>query len=120
MIKVLIVDDAMFVRYTLKAILERNGFEVVGEAENGALGVKKYFECKPDIVTMDITMPEMDGITALKAIIKENPKAKIIMVSAMGQEAFVKEAVLNGARYFIAKPFEEERVVETLKKIAAI
>lgn len=120
MTKVLIVDDAMFVRYTLKDMLERNGFQVVGEAENGEIGIRKYLECKPDIVTMDITMPEMDGITALKAIIKENPKAKIVMVSAMGQESFVKEAVLNGARYFIAKPFEEDRVVETLKKIAAI
>ena len=94
---VLIVDDAAFMRVTLKTLLERNNFKVSGEAVNGIEGIKKYIEVKPDIVTMDITMPEMDGVTALKEIIKINPNAKVIMISAMGQESMVKEAVLSGA-----------------------
>jgi len=118
--KVLIVDDAAFMRLTLRTMLERNGFEVVAEAENGAVGIRKYQEFKPDIVTMDITMPEMDGITALKAITKHDPKAKVIMMSAMGQESIIKEAILNGARYFLVKPFKEPQVLETLNKIAAM
>ena len=88
---VLIVDDAAFMRVTLKTLLERNNFKVSGEAVNGIEGIKKYIEVKPDIVTMDITMPEMDGVTALKEIIKINPNAKVIMISAMGQESMVKK-----------------------------
>jgi two-component system chemotaxis response regulator CheY len=115
--KVLIVDDAAFMRATIKAILERNGFEVAGEAENGALGVKKYLELRPDIVTMDITMPEMTGIEALQKIRSFDPDAKVVMITSMGQESLVKEAVVSGARSFLVKPFKEEHVIQTLKKI---
>jgi two-component system, chemotaxis family, chemotaxis protein CheY len=118
--KVLIVDDAAFMRMAIKQILVKAGFELVGEAENGAVGVAKYKECQPDIVTLDITMPEMDGIQALKAIRNINPNAKVIMVSAMGQEPMVKEAILNGAKSFIVKPFKEDHVISVLNKIAAI
>lgn len=115
--KVLIVDDAAFMRAAIKTILERNGFEVVGEAENGAIGVRKYQELRPDIVTMDITMPEMTGLEALKHIRSFDPDAKVIMITAMGQERLVKEAILSGAKSFIVKPFKEEHVVQTLKKL---
>ena len=120
MIKVLIVDDAAFMRMTIKMMLERNGFEIVGEAENGKIGVKKYIECQPDLVTMDMTMPEMGGVESLKEIIKHDPKAKVVMVSAMGQEGMVKESILNGAKSFIVKPFVEEHMIETLTKIALL
>ena len=104
-------------RAAIKTILERNGFEVVGEAENGAIGVRKYQELRPDIVTMDITMPEMTGLEALKHIRSFDPDAKVIMITAMGQEHLVKEAILSGAKSFIIKPFKEEHVVQTLKKL---
>jgi len=120
MTKVLIVDDAAFMRLAIRRMLEGNDFEVIGEAENGAEGVKKYFELLPDIVTMDITMPEMGGVEALKAIMQRDPKAKVVMCSAMGQEIMVKEAVMAGARSFIVKPFKEEHVVHTLKKIVSV
>lgn len=120
LVKVLIVDDAAFMRMSIKMMLERNGFEVAGEAENGETAVKKYIDCKPDLVTMDITMPEMGGIDSLKLIRKYDPKAKVIMVSAMGQESMVKESILNGAKSFIVKPFKEEYVVETLTKVASL
>ena len=114
---VLIVDDAAFMRMRLKMMLERNGYQVVGEAENGEVGIKKYMELKPDLVTMDITMPEMDGITALKAIMQYDPKACILLVSAMGQQHFVMEAITSGAKGFIVKPFQEEHIVKTLSKL---
>lgn len=114
---VLIVDDAAFMRMSLKMMLERNGYQVVGEAENGEVGIKKYMELKPDLVTMDITMPEMDGITALKAIMQYDPKACILLVSAMGQQHFVMEAITSGAKDFIVKPFQEEHIVKTLSKL---
>jgi len=117
---VLIIDDAAFMRLALKTMLERNGFEVVGEAENGVLGVLKFQECQPDLVTMDITMPELDGISALKKITSLSPSAKVVMVSAMGQQSMVKEAVMNGAKYFIVKPFNEAQVIETLNKVFAM
>ncbi len=116
--KVLIVDDMLFMRMALKSILEKNGFLIVDSAENGVEAVKKYMECAPDIVTMDITMPEMSGLDALKKIKQYNPKAKVVMVSAMGQERFVKEAIMSGADNFIVKPFKEAQVIETLNKIA--
>ena len=115
--RVLIVDDAAFMRASLKMMLERNSFEVVGEAENGAIGIRKYEELRPDIVTMDITMPEVDGIQAIKAIMKFDKEAKIVVVSAMGQEPYVREAVVSGAKGFIVKPFKEEHVVKTLSKL---
>jgi len=115
--KVLVVDDAAFMRMALKIILEKNGFQVVGEAENGRLGVRKYKELDPDLVTLDITMPEMDGLTALKEIMKINNKAKVIIVSALGQENHVREAIVSGARSFIVKPFTEEHVTKVLNAI---
>ena len=118
--KVLIVDDMTFVRFALGTILEKNGYEVVGEAKNGAEAVRKYAECAPDIVTMDITMPEMSGIEALKAILAKDPKAKVVIVSAMGQESFVKEAIVSGAKHFILKPFKDEMVMKTINSIAAL
>lgn len=118
--KVLIVDDAAFMRLAIKTLLEKNGYEVIGEAENGAIGLEKYKELKPDIVTMDITMPEMTGIEALKKIKTFDPSAKVIMLSAMGQESMVKEAILSGAKTFIVKPFKEEHVVQTLNKVLSV
>jgi two-component system chemotaxis response regulator CheY len=115
--KILIVDDAAFIRFAIRTAVEKNGFEVVGEAENGSQGIKKYQELMPDIVTMDITMPDMSGLEALKAIIKFDPKARIVMLSAMGQEVMVREAVMNGAVSFIVKPFKEDHLIKTLNKV---
>lgn len=116
--RVLLVDDAAFIRMTLRMMLEKNGFEIAGEAGNGVEAVQLYQELKPDIVTLDITMPQMDGIQALKKIISIAPDAKIIMVTAMGQEAMVREAVVSGAKGFIVKPFKEDLVVKALNKLA--
>jgi len=118
MARVLIVDDAAFMRISIKNMLTKNGYEVVGEAENGKVGVEKYKELKPDIVTMDITMPEMSGLDALKEIIKFDPAAKVVMVSAMGQEAMVRDSVISGAKTFIVKPFKEDGIVSALKKFS--
>ncbi|WP_371371250.1 response regulator [Sporomusa aerivorans] len=115
-IKVLVVDDAAFMRMMIKDILSKNGYDVVGEAENGLKAVEKYQELKPDLTTMDITMPEMDGITAVKEIKKLDASAKIIMCSAMGQQAMVIEAIQSGARDFIVKPFQPDRVLEAVRK----
>ncbi|MCX7779280.1 MAG: response regulator [Negativicutes bacterium] len=115
-IRVLVVDDAAFMRMMIKDILGKNGYEVVGEAANGLQAVEKYQELRPDITTMDITMPEMDGITAVKEIKKLDPNAKIIMCSAMGQQAMVIEAIQSGARDFIVKPFQPDRVLEAVRK----
>lgn len=114
--KVLIVDDAAFMRMMLRDILAKNGFEVVGEADNGKIAVQMYNELKPDVVTMDITMPEMDGIAAVKEIKAADPNAKVVMVSAMGQQAMVIEAIRSGAADFIVKPFQPDRVLEALGK----
>ena len=114
---VLVVDDAAFMRVTIKNMLEKNGFSVVGEAENGKVAVNKFHELSPDIVTMDITMPEMDGLAALKAIMQMNSSARIVMMTAMGQQGMVKEAVMAGAKGFIVKPFKEETVVSALAKL---
>lgn len=116
--KVLVVDDAAFMRMMLKDILTKNGFEIVGEAENGAAGVAAFQKLKPDIVTMDITMPEMNGIDAVKAIKSLDASAKIVMVSAMGQQSMVIEAIQAGASDFIVKPFQPERVIDALTKVA--
>ena len=117
MSKVLIVDDAAFMRISIKNMLTKNGYEIVGEAENGAMGVQMYKDLQPDIVTMDITMPEMSGLDALKEIIKTDPQAKVVMVSAMGQEAMVREAIVSGAKGFIVKPFKEEGIIAAMKKL---
>ena len=113
---ILIVDDASFMRMMIKDILTKNGFEVVGEAENGAKAVEKYKELDPELVIMDITMPEMDGIQAVKEIKKINGEARVVMCSAMGQQAMVIEAIQAGAKDFIVKPFQADRVVEAVKK----
>jgi two-component system chemotaxis response regulator CheY len=118
--RVLVVDDSIFMRMAVKRILDENGFEVIGEAENGAIAVIKYKELKPDIVTMDITMPEMTGLEALKEIRKFDPEAKVIMVSAMGQEAMVRETIILGAKSFIVKPFKNDYVIQTLNKVLAV
>lgn len=118
--KILIVDDAAFMRLSLKSMLERNGFEVVDEAENGSVGVQKYIKHQPDLVTLDVTMPEMDGIGALKEIMSINHDAKVIMVSAMGQENIVRQAIMLGAKSFIVKPFTEDHVVKTISGILAM
>ncbi|PLV56817.1 chemotaxis protein CheY [Thermotoga sp. SG1] len=116
--RVLIVDDAAFMRMMLKDIIVKAGYEVAGEATNGREAVEKYKELKPDIVTMDITMPEMNGIDAIKEIMKIDPNAKIIVCSAMGQQAMVIEAIKAGAKDFIVKPFQPSRVVEALNKVS--
>ena len=114
---ILICDDAAFMRMMLKDILVKEGYEVVGEAVNGADGVEKYNSLKPDLVTMDITMPDMDGISALKAIKQADPATKVIMCSAMGQQAMVVESIQAGAKDFIVKPFQRDRVIEAIKKV---
>ena len=116
MATVLIVDDAAFMRMMIKDILSKNGFEIVGEAENGQKALEKWTELRPDLTTMDITMPEMDGISAVKEIKKVDPNAKVIMCSAMGQQAMVIEAIQSGARDFIVKPFQPDRVIEAVRK----
>ncbi|GKX68564.1 response regulator [Inconstantimicrobium mannanitabidum] len=118
--KILIVDDAAFVRKKIRLLVEQNDFEVVGEAENGIEALNMYKLYKPDIVTMDITMPLMDGIEALKSILNFDPKAKVVVVSALGQEAQVKRAVLSGAKSFIVKPLNDEYVINALRKVAAM
>lgn len=117
MTKVLIVDDAAFMRMMIKDILEKNGFQVVGEANNGIKAVELYKKERPDVVTMDITMPDMDGIDAVKEIKAFDPAAKIIMCSAMGQQTMVMDAIKAGARDFIVKPFQPDRVLEAIKKV---
>ena len=114
--RIMIVDDAIFMRMKLKDILEKNGYEVVAEAQNGADAIEKFRAERPDIVTMDITMPEMNGIEALKGIKRIDPSAKVIMCSAMGQQAMVMEAIQSGALDFIVKPFETERVIDSIQK----
>lgn len=115
--KILITDDAAFMRMMLKDILTKGGYDVVGEAVNGNEAIEKYNEFKPDLVTMDITMPQCDGITALKQIMAADASAKIVMCSAMGQQAMVIESIQAGAKDFIVKPFQPQRVLEAVKKL---
>jgi two-component system chemotaxis response regulator CheY len=110
-----VVDDALFMRAMLKKLLTEAGFDIAGEAENGRVAVDLYQELKPDVVMMDITMPEMDGLTALKEIVKLDPAAKVVMCTALGQERSVMEAMNAGAKDYILKPFNAEKVVEVLK-----
>ena len=114
---ILLVDDATFMRAKMKSLVEKLGFQVVGEGANGQEGVEKYKALSPDIVIMDITMPEMDGVEALRQIMKHNPKAAVVMVSAMGQERIVMETVLAGAKTFIVKPYQDEKVAQVLSKL---
>lgn len=114
--RVMIVDDALFMRNMLRDILSGNGFEVVAEAANGNEAVEQYRLHKPDLVTMDIVMPLKSGIEALQEIIQEDPAARVVMCSALGQESLVMEAVQSGARDFIIKPFDETRVLDVLAR----
>ena len=118
MAKILVVDDAEFLRVRLNKILDTEGYEVF-QAENGSKAVASYKEIHPDVVLMDVTMPEMDGLTALKEIIGFDSKARVIMLTALGQESVVLEAVKSGARDFIVKPFEHERVMKAISKLLA-
>ncbi len=115
--KILIVDDAAFMRMMLKDILTEAGYEIAGEMEDGKDVVTRYRELRPDLVTMDIIMSEVDGITAVKELMNEDNDAKILMVSAMGQQPLVKEAIDSGARGYIVKPFNPQKVVEEVKRI---
>lgn len=115
--RVLVVDDAAFMRISIKNILTKHGYEVCGEAENGEVAVQRFKELNPDIVTMDITMPEMDGLASLKQILSIQPRANVVMVSAMGQETMVREAIIAGAKGFIVKPFKEDVIVGALNNI---
>ena len=114
---ILIVDDASFMRMMVKDILTKGGYNVVGEAVNGKDAVEKYGQLHPDLVTLDITMPELDGLGALKQIKELDSNANIIMCSAMGQQAMVIEAIQGGAKDFIVKPFQADRVIEAIKKV---
>ena len=114
---VLLVDDAAFMRMMLKDILTKNGYTVIGEAGNGVEAIAKYKELKPDLTILDITMPEMNGIDAAKGISAADPNAKIVMCSAMGQQGMVVDAIQAGARDFIVKPFQSDRVLDAIKKV---
>jgi two-component system, chemotaxis family, chemotaxis protein CheY len=118
MAKVLIVDDAEFLRVRLTKMLSTDGYEVF-QAENGVKAVATYKDIHPDVVLMDVTMPEMDGLTALKEIVGFDSKARVIMLTALGQESVVLEAVKSGARDFVVKPFEQERVMKAITKLLA-
>ncbi|MEO0255156.1 MAG: response regulator [candidate division WOR-3 bacterium] len=115
--RVLIVDDAQFMRKLLADILKKGGYEICGEASNGEEAVRLYRELKPDIVTMDIVMPDKSGIDAVREIISFDPHAKIIMVSAMGQQPLVLEAIQAGAKDYIVKPFQPARVLEAVERV---
>ena len=119
MARVLVVDDAMFIRHIIGDLLKQHGHEVVGEAANGQEAVDRYRELKPDVTTLDITMPEKDGLTALKELIAIDPGAKVVMCSALSQESKVLEAVKAGAKDFISKPFQAQRVLSAIEKVVA-
>jgi len=114
---VLVVDDSAFMRRTMKSILIRNDYVVVGEATNGVEAVAEYKKLRPDIVTLDVVMQELDGLGTLKTIMKVNPQANVIMVSSMGQDIIVRDSIIMGAKNFILKPFSEEQVVRALDKL---
>lgn len=115
--RVLIVDDARIIRNILRALMQKMGLKVAGEAVNGAEGIRMYDELRPDLVTMDITMPVVDGLTATKSIMSTDPNARIIMVTSVGQEQVMKEAILLGARDFIVKPFNEDRITASIRRV---
>lgn len=115
--RVLIVDDARIIRNILRALMQKIGLKIAGEAVNGAEGIRMYEELRPDLVTMDITMPVVDGLTATKSIMSTDPNARIIMVTSVGQEAVMNEAILLGARDFIVKPFNEDRIISAIRRV---
>lgn len=115
--RVLVVDDAVFMRTVLKKMLEEEGYDVCGEAGNGIDAIKQAKELQPDVVTLDITMPEMDGVTALPQIIEASPNSKVIMCSAMGQQPMVVDAIKSGAKDFIVKPFQKARVMQAIENV---
>lgn len=117
MAKILIIDDAKFMRLTLTSIISTANHEIVGEGENGKEAIELYNQLQPDLVTMDITMPEMSGIEAVREITRQYPDAKIIMCSALGQQKMVVEAIETGAKDFIIKPFDESRVIEAINRV---
>ena len=119
MARVLVVDDAAFMRKMLSDVLAKAGHEVVGEAGNGVEAVARFQELKPDLMTLDITMPEKDGLTALAEIVAADPSARVVMCSALGQEAKVLEAIKLGAKDFVVKPFQPDRVIEAVGKALA-
>lgn len=119
-INILIADDLKFIKLVLRDLVEKAGFRVVGEASNGEEAVALYQDKRPDVVLMDITMPKMDGLAALKAILKIDPEARVIMCSALGQQSLIVQALQLGAKDFIVKPFREERVIASIKKILDI
>jgi two-component system chemotaxis response regulator CheY len=114
--RVMVVDDALFMRAMIREALANSGFQVVAEASNGEEAVARYQEVRPDVVTMDITMPQMDGVQAVREILRQDPSARIVMVSAMGQQALVVEAIQAGARDFVVKPFDQTRLVEAIRR----
>jgi two-component system chemotaxis response regulator CheY len=114
---VLVCDDAIFMRTMISDILSQAGYEVVGEAESGNQAVQRYQQLKPDLVTMDIVMPDMGGIEAVREIMKIDPSARILMCSAMGQQALVIEAIQAGAKDFVVKPFQPSRVLEAVQRV---
>ncbi len=114
---VLVCDDAMFMRITLRDILVQAGFEVIGEAATGSQAIQRYKELRPDLVTMDIVMPELDGIEAVRRIIDFDPSARILMCSAMGQQSLLIEAIRAGAKDFVIKPFQPSRVLEAVHRV---
>lgn len=117
MAKILVVDDAAFMRMMVKDTLSKNGYTDLYEAADGIQAVEVFNEVKPDLVIMDITMPNMDGLEALKTIMGQNPTANVVMCSAMGQEAMVIDAIKSGAKDFIVKPFKPERIIKTVEQL---
>ena len=115
-LRVLVVDDLAFMRDAIREILVQNGFEVIGEAENGEVAIRRYIESDPDVVLMDITMPVMDGLSALREIRRRDPEATVVMCSALGQQQYIIRAIHLGARDFIVKPFRPERIVSAIRK----
>jgi two-component system, chemotaxis family, chemotaxis protein CheY len=114
---VLVCDDAIFMRTMISDILAQAGYEIVGEAESGTQAIERYKQLKPDLVTMDIVMPDLGGIEAVREIVKFDPAARILMCSAMGQQALVVEAIQAGARDFVVKPFQPSRVLEAVQRV---
>jgi two-component system chemotaxis response regulator CheY len=119
-INVLIADDLKFIKLVLRELIEKAGFRVVAEASNGEEAVELYKDTRPDVVLMDITMPRMDGLTALKKILETDPEAKVIMCSALGQQTLIVQALQLGAKDYIVKPLREERVITAIKKLLDI